>query len=110
MTFRYPAVAAVLTVLGLVAEHAALAQPIAPPRRPTFNSYGSLFAPGGYYGYGYGPGGFGYGSGWGGGWGGWGGGFGALMGGLSCARKLSMLSPPPLARCGGRDGKSGVER
>jgi heterogeneous nuclear ribonucleoprotein A1/A3 len=68
MTLRHPAAIAVLTVLGLAAENTAVAQPIAPPRRPTYSSYGSLFGPGlgGYYGYGAGGGGYGFGYGFGG--------------------------------------------
>jgi hypothetical protein len=57
MRFRTPA--AVL-VLAVVAGEAA-AQPVAPPRRPSFGSYSSMLSPGGgYYGYGYGGPGFGY--------------------------------------------------
>ncbi|MBN9522459.1 hypothetical protein J0H58_28720 [bacterium] len=51
--------AALVGLLALAGEGAA--QPIAPPRRPTFNSYSSLFTPGsGYFGYGYGGSGFGF--------------------------------------------------
>ncbi|HEX4608451.1 MAG TPA: hypothetical protein VH092_09615 [Urbifossiella sp.] len=56
MTLRTPAAALVL--LALAGE--AAAQPIAPPRRPTFTSYSSLYSPGGGY-YGLGYGGLGYG-------------------------------------------------
>ncbi|MDB5306189.1 MAG: hypothetical protein JWO38_391 [Gemmataceae bacterium] len=69
MTYRFSAAAAVAALLGVAAENTALAQPIAPPPRPTFSGYGAFFRPGlgGYYGYGgggpgYGAyGGFGYG-------------------------------------------------
>ncbi len=51
--------AALVGLLALAGEGAA--QPIAPPRRPTFNSYSSLYAPGGgYFGYGYGGQGYGF--------------------------------------------------
>lgn len=57
MTLRTPIAAAVL----LAAAGDALAQPIAPPRRPTYSSYSSLYSPGaGYYGYGYGGPGVGF--------------------------------------------------
>ncbi|QDU20070.1 hypothetical protein [Urbifossiella limnaea] len=55
MRVRTPAVALVL--IACAGEVAA--QPIAPPRRPTFSSYSNLYSPGGgYYGYGAGAGGF----------------------------------------------------
>src|SRR5438477_1518246 len=75
MTFRNRALIAILALLGVAVEQAA-AQPVAPPRRPTFSSYSSLLYPGGgYYGYGFGgPGGYG-----GFGWGGAGAGANALM-------------------------------
>jgi hypothetical protein len=57
MSFR--TAAAALALLALAGE--AAAQPIAPPRRPAFQSYSSLYAPGGgYYGYGYGGAGYGF--------------------------------------------------
>jgi heterogeneous nuclear ribonucleoprotein A1/A3 len=53
MTIRTQVLLAALAMLGFAGE--SVAQPIAPPRRPIFSSYGSLFSPGGgYYGYGYG--------------------------------------------------------
>ena len=66
MTFQHKASIAILALLGFAAEQAN-AQPIAPPRRPTFSSYSSLVSPGGgYYGFGggggYGGGGGGYGN------------------------------------------------
>jgi hypothetical protein len=95
MKFHNPFWLALVALAGLAASEA-VAQPIAPPRRPTFSSYSSLYTPGsGYFGYGYGGpsaggpnlyatangglavglGGYGYG---GFGWGGPGAGFGAL--------------------------------
>jgi hypothetical protein len=56
MLIRTPA--AVLVLAACAGE--AAAQPVAPPRRPTFSSYSNLYSPGGGY-YGYGAGGAGYG-------------------------------------------------
>lgn len=55
--------AALVGLLALAGE--AAAQPVAPPRRPSFNSYSSIYGPGGgYFGYGYGgPVGGGFGTG-----------------------------------------------
>lgn len=57
MRIRTPA--AVLVLAACAGE--AAAQPVAPPRRPTFSSYSNLYSPGGgYYGFGYGGPGFGF--------------------------------------------------
>jgi hypothetical protein len=57
MRVRTPA--AVLVLAACAGE--AAAQPVAPPRRPTFSSYSNLYSPGGgYFGYGYGGAGYGY--------------------------------------------------
>lgn len=51
--------AALVGLIALAGD--AAAQPVAPPRRPTFNSYPSLYTPGaGYYGFGYGGPGYGF--------------------------------------------------
>jgi hypothetical protein len=73
MTYRNSVLFASLMTLGMGAEQAT-AQPIAPPRRPTFSGYSSLFVPagGGMFGMGlgYGMGGYGMGGyGMGGGYG-----------------------------------------
>lgn len=57
MRIRTPA--AVLVLAACAGE--AAAQPVAPPRRPTFSSYSSMYSPGGgYYGFGYGGPGYGF--------------------------------------------------
>jgi len=57
MRVRTPA--AVLVLAACAGE--AAAQPVAPPRRPTFSSFSNMYSPGGgYYGYGYGGPGAGF--------------------------------------------------
>ncbi len=56
---RVRTTAAVLVLVACAGE--AAAQPVAPPRRPTFSSYSNMYSPGGgFYGYGYGGAGAGF--------------------------------------------------